>query len=396
MRTVYLDCFSGISGDMTLGALVDAGVPLQDIAADLASLDLPGWELRTDPAARDPRIGGTSVIVDCAETGHVHRTFTDIRALIEASSLPEEVVRRSIQVFFTLAVAEGKVHGKEPGSVGFHEVGAVDSIVDIVGAVAGLQRLGVERLVCSPLPLGHGTVRCQHGVIPVPAPATVEVLLGCPTYDGGQARELTTPTGAALAKTLADGFGSQPAMTLERVGYGLGKARGGDLPNALRLLLGDEAGGDIHQETATLLEANIDDLSPQFLGPLIDRLIEAGALDAYLTPVQMKKGRPGVLISALCAPGHVGALEDVLFRETTTIGVRRQRVRRSCLDRTLRTVTTPFGEVRVKESGAGGRVFNRMPEYEDCRRLAAEAGVPAVDVHTAALAAALSGGPERP
>ncbi len=390
MRTAYLDCFSGISGDMTLGALVDAGAPLDGIVEDLSTLDLPGWALRTDPDARDPRVGGTSVVVDCEEHGHVHRTFADIRAMIEASSLTEPVAARSIEVFFTLAVAEGKVHGKPPETVGFHEVGAVDSIVDIVGAVAGLHRLGVERLVCSPLPLGHGTVHCQHGEIPVPAPATVEVLLGCPTYDGGQARELTTPTGAALVKTLADGFGVQPAMVLERVGYGLGKARGAELPNALRLLVGLEGDGDVRQETATLLEANIDDMSPQFLGPVIDQLLTAGALDAFLTPVQMKKGRPGVLVSALCAPGDAAAVEGVLFRETTTIGVRRQRVRRSCLDRRLRTVPTPYGEVRIKESGAGGRIFNRMPEYEDCRRLADEAGVAAVDVHAAALAAALA------
>lgn len=390
MRTAYLDCFSGISGDMMLGALVDAGADLSEIAEDVSRLDLPGWSLGLDPDARDPRIGGCSVIVECAETGHVHRTFADIRGMIEAADLPDRVRSESIAVFRTLAVAEGKVHGKDPEEVGFHEVGAVDSIVDIVGSVAGLRRLGVERIVCSPLPLGHGTVRCQHGVIPVPAPATVEVLLGCPTYDGGQARELVTPTGAALARTLSAGFGRMPEMVLQTVGHGLGKARGEDLPNALRVLIGevqDPGSWRVHQEQATVLEANIDDMSPQFVGPLIDCLLAEGALDAHLVPVQMKKGRPGILVSALCSPDRAPALERVLFEQTTTIGVRRTQVQRSCLERSWIPVETPWGTVRIKESGAGGQVLNRMPEFEDCRALAQEAGVSPLEVHLAALAA---------
>ncbi len=390
MRTAYLDCFSGISGDMTLGALVDAGAELSAIADDVGRLDLPGWDLKTDPDARDPRIGGTSVIVDCAETGHVHRTFADIRGMIEAADLPERVRAESIAVFRTLAVAEGTVHGKDPEEVGFHEVGAVDSIVDIVGSVAGLHRLGIERVVCSPLPLGHGTVRCQHGVIPVPAPATVELLLGCPTYDGGQARELVTPTGAALARTLSTGFGRMPEMVLRTVGHGLGKARGEGLPNALRLLIGDaedRGSGGVPQERAVVLEANIDDMSPQFVGPLIDRLLEAGAMDAFLVPIQMKKGRPGVLVSAICAPHEAAPLEAVLFEQTTTIGVRRSHVHRSCLERRWFPVETPWGSVRIKESGVGDRVLNRMPEFEDCHDLATKAGVSPLEVHLAALAA---------
>lgn len=387
MKIAYLDCFSGISGDMTLGALVDAGAPLDDIAAAVESLGLEGWRLEIDPDGVDPRVGGTRVLVH-AEEGHVHRTFRDIRAMIEAAALPAPVAERAVAVFAGLAEAEGKVHGQPPDSVHFHEVGAVDSIVDIVGAVAGLHLLGIERVVCSPLPLGGGTVRCRHGVIPIPAPATVELLRGCPTVPGEEQRELVTPTGAALARTLAGDFGPPPAMVLQTVGYGLGSTRGEGLPNALRILVGmDHDGGGIPQHRAIVLEANVDDLSPQFLGPLIERLLDAGALDATLTPVQMKKGRPGILVSVLCSPPERAILEELLFRETTTIGVRRHDVWRSCLSRRTETVSTPYGPIRVKISGVDDRDFNRMPEFEDCREAARTHGVTLLEVHQAALTA---------
>ncbi len=388
MKLLYLDCFSGISGDMMLGALVDAGLPIEDLSTMLASLPLEGWSLATDPDARDHRVGGTSVIVGCPPEEHVHRTFRDIRAMIEGSTLPPTVQQRAVAVFHCLAIAEGKVHGKPAEEVGFHEVGAVDSIIDIVGAVAGLHLLGIERIHCSPLPLGSGTVRCQHGLIPVPAPATVEVLRGCPTYAGEEARELVTPTGAAIAKVLADEFGPLPAMQLETVGYGLGKARGEVLPNALRVLVGTSDTEDAPQEVSTMLEANIDDLSPQFFGPLSDRLLAAGAQDVFLTAVQMKKGRPGVQISVLCSPERRTAMEDLLFRETTTIGVRRQQVWRSCLQRRFVTVETPYGKVSIKESYGRRGVLNQMPEFEDCRRLADEHDLPVLHVHNAAVDAA--------
>ncbi len=389
MRTAYLDCFSGISGDMTLGALVDAGVPLDAIAAAVTALDLPGWELALDEGARDPRVGGTRVLVHAEEEGHVHRTFREIRAMIEAATLPGDVARRAVAVFARLAEAEGKVHGRPPDEVHFHEVGAVDSIVDIVGAVAGLHHLGIDRLECAPLPLGGGTVRCRHGVIPIPAPATVELLRGLPTVPGEEQRELVTPTGAALAGTLADAFGPPPPMVLRAVGYGLGSTRGEGLPNALRLLVGEAPGGEaIPQHRATVLEANVDDLSPQFFGPLIERLLEAGALDATLTPVQMKKGRPGILVTVLCSPPDRAILEELLFRETTTIGVRRHDVWRSCLERRSETVETPYGAVRIKIGSAGDTEFNRMPEFEDCRAAAEAHGVTPLQVHRAALAAA--------
>ncbi len=388
MTIAHLDCFSGISGDMTLGALVDAGAPLDELRAMLRTLDLDGWDLAIDPEARDHRVGGTSILVGCAEEGHVHRTFRHIRAMIEAADLPAPVVERSVRVFRVLAEAEGKVHGKPAEEVGFHEVGAVDSIIDIVGSVAGLHLLGVTRLTCSPLPLGGGTVRCQHGVIPVPAPATVELLRGCPTYGGPEQRELVTPTGAALVTALAEGFGDAPPMVLRAVGYGLGKAPGTTLPNALRLLLGDDDGHGMPRDRSWVLEANIDDMSPQLFGPLIDRLLAAGAQDATLTPVHMKKGRPGMTVSVLCPPDARDAVERLLFRETTTIGVRRHPVTRTCLERRRVTVETPYGKVGIKESRGDGGIVNRMPEFEDCLRRARECGVPVLDVQQAALAAA--------
>jgi len=393
VRVAYLDCFSGISGDMTLGALVDAGVPLDVVREAVAALELDGWDLALDPDGRDFRIGGTRVLVHASEDGGVHRTFRDIRGMIEAADLPAGVAERSIAVFAALAEAEGKVHGRPPDEVHFHEVGAVDSIVDIVGSVAGLAHLGIDRLVCSPLPLGGGTVHCRHGEIPIPAPATVELLRGLPTVPGHEQRELVTPTGAALARTLADDFGPPPPMVLQAVGYGLGSARGEGLPNALRLLLGDGHPADeLPRHRATVLEANVDDLSPQFLGPLIERLLDAGALDASFTPVQMKKGRPGILVSVLCSPADRAILEELLFRETTTIGVRHHEVWRTCLDRRTETVQTPYGPIRLKVSGVGDRDLNRMPEFEDCREAALTHGVTPLEVHQAALTADRAGG----
>jgi len=389
MRVAHLDCFSGISGDMVLGALVGAGVDLDQLTGMLEGLRLPGWSLRQLPADHEHRVPGTSIEVVCGEEGHVHRTFADIRRLIADAQLPDAVATRATEVFLRLAVAEGKVHGKPPETVTFHEVGAIDSIVDIVGSVAGLSLLEIDRLTCAPIPLGRGTVRCRHGLIPVPAPATVELLRGVPTYPGEDARELVTPTGAALATCLASEFGTMPPMQIDAIGYGLGKAKGEAMPNALRLFVGTPPAEDeIPQSEALVLEANIDDLSPQFYGPLVDRLLDAGALDAFLTPVQMKKGRPGTLVTVLCDPRSRERMEDILFGETTTIGVRRHVVRRSCLERSTRTVRTAYGEVRIKESFDQGGLRNRMPEFDDCRARADECGVPVRQVHDAAVAAA--------
>ena len=389
MRIAHLDCFSGISGDMMLGALVGAGVDLDELAALLEELRLPGWSLRQLPAEREHRVPGTSIEVVCDEGGHAHRTFTDIQRLIAEATLPATVAERATDVFHRLAVAEGKVHGQPPAEVTFHEVGAIDSIVDIVGSVAGFHLLGIDRLSCAPIPLGRGKVRCRHGLIPIPAPATAELLQGVPTYPGEDARELVTPTGAALATSLAGSFGAMPPMEIEAIGYGLGKAAGESMPNALRLFVGTtptEHG--VPQSQSLLLEANIDDLSPQFYGPLVVRLLAAGAQDAYLTAVQMKKGRPGTLVSVLCDPSARDRMEQILFDETTTIGVRRHAVWRSCLERATRTVHTAFGDVRIKESFDRGTLRNRMPEFDDCRRLADQRGVPVRQVHDAALMAA--------
>jgi len=367
-------------------------VELDVLASMLQGLGLEGWSLHAGPVPDEHRIPGTRVEVRCEEKGHVHRHFGDIRRMIEAAELPAAVRDRSVAVFHRLAVAEGKIHGKDPEEVGFHEVGAVDSIVDIVGAVAGLHLLGIERLTCSPLPLGSGTVRCQHGLIPVPAPATLELVRGIPTYPGEDRRELVTPTGAALTTTLADAFGPQPAMTLDRVGYGIGQARGQAMPNGLRLWVGEaEAHHDVPQDSSQVLEANIDDLAPQFFGPLLQTLLDAGAQDAFLTPVVMKKGRPAIQVTVLCSPDRRVQLEEILFRETSTIGIRRHRVWRSCLEREIVTVVTAYGDVRIKVCSGLGEELNRMPEFEDCRERALEHGVSILQVHQAALVAAHTG-----
>ena len=379
MKIAYFDCFSGISGDMTLGALVHAGCDLAEIEAQLRRLPVPGWTIAAEPVTRRG-FRATHIKVESPDPQR-HRSLSEILQLIERAGLARPVAERASRIFQRLGKAEALVHGMPLEKVHFHEVGAVDSIVDIVGAAAGFEQLGIEEFFCSALNVGGGRVETQHGSLPVPAPATAELLRGAPTYSTGIERELVTPTGAAIVATLVSKFGPQPAMTVSSIGLGAGSAQLAEQPNVLRLFVGESASArngaepTIDEEIA-VLEANLDDMSPQIYGFFAERALEAGALDVFSTPVQMKKNRPGQLITVLCKSADAGKFSDLLFRETTTLGVRESRVQRRTLRRESVAVETSLGLIRVKVARLNGDVLNFAPEYEDCQKVAAERGVP--------------------
>jgi len=389
MTIAYFDCFSGISGDMALGALVDAGVPLEVLHSELAKLGLPGYTLSAEQVKRSD-LAATKVHVVLEEREQPARRLADIRDIINRSTLSPGVKQKSLGIFERLAEAEAKVHGTTAEAVHFHEVGAVDAIVDIVGSVIGLEHLGIDEIIASPVNVGSGSVHTAHGRLPVPAPATAELLKGIPLYSSSIAFELTTPTGAAIISTLADSFGPLPQLVVRRIACGAGNKDFPGQPNVLRLFVGESAPA-YDEDRAVLIETNIDDMNPQIYDHLIDRLLQAGALDAYLAPLVMKKGRPGILLSALSAKENADVLLDIIFRETTSIGVRFQEVGRKKLSRELQDVRTPYGVVRVKVSRRGDEVLTVTPEYEDCRRIARERQVPLKTVMEEAITAARAG-----
>ncbi len=370
---------------MVLGALVDAGADLRAIEAELRRLGLEGWSISAEKVKRGA-IFATQVKVESSE-GHHHRGLSVILGRIEKAGLAPRAADRARRIFTRLAEAEAKVHNMPVEEVHFHEVGAVDSIVDIVGAAIGFELLGIDEFACSALDVGAGQVNTAHGLLPVPAPATAELLRGAPMYTSGIARELVTPTGAAIATTLSTHYAQIPEMTLRAVGYGAGSADLTEKANVLRILIGENAtseAGEHWDAPVSVIETNLDDMSPQIYGYFVERALAAGALDVFSTAVQMKKNRPGVLLTILCDAAHTPRLIDLVFRETTTIGVRTYDVRRKVLDRELVPVETQFGEVRMKISRMNGSVLNATPEYEDCQRLAAEKGIPLKQVIAAA------------
>ena len=377
MKICYLDCFSGISGDMLLGALADAGAGQTELRSGIAKLGLGGIELKFEKCLRGG-IGGTNLTVDVAHD-HPHRSLSDIEEIIRSSALDEEIKDRSVGIFRRLGEVEAAIHQVPVEKVHFHEVGALDSITDIVGACIGFQLLGVEKIYCSPLNLGSGTVKAAHGVLPVPAPATAALVEGIPTYSDGPAVELTTPTGAAIVATLASEFGVMPAMRTSAIGYGAGDRNFKDRANLLRVVVGEQSGA-AEATKVVVIEANIDDMNPQIAGHVLERLIEAHALDVTLTPVYMKKNRPGFVISVIAKPENREELGGLLLAETTTLGIRMYEADRRVLERTWRQVTTKFGNVRVKVASENGSVRNFTPEYDDCRKIAIEEGVPLKDV----------------
>jgi hypothetical protein len=386
-RIVYFDCASGAAGDMLLGAAVDLGLPLERLRDELARLPVQGYRLETERVSRSG-LAATKVHVRLDGEDKTHRHLRHVLEIIDGSTLDTAVKEKAAALFRRLADAEAAVHGTSPEKVHFHEVGALDSIVDVVGGVIALRSLGAERFVSSPLNLGTGTVTMSHGTFPVPPPATARLVTGVPVYGDGEG-ELVTPTGALLVTGHATEYGPLPAMRIEASGHGAGSRDTRGRPNVLRLIVGQE---DARAEGRVLvLETEVDDAAPQLLGPLLEQLLAAGALDAFFTPVQMKKGRPGVLVTVLAPPDRREAIEELLFRETTTLGVRRQEWLRTELERETATVATPYGPVRVKVGRRGTVVYNAWPEFEDCQRLAAEAGVPVKEVLAAALAAWRSG-----
>ena len=455
MRIAYLDCFAGISGDMFLGALLDVGVPLAVLEEATAALNL-GASLKVETVDRSG-ISCTKVHVmegahlveelegeegfeqqrhqaphtqqpktqHLHKAGHAHahdgvgevrggahehkhahvhgRSLSVIRALIESATLAEPVKRTAIRAFELLGESEAKIHNVRVEEIHFHEVGAVDAIVDIVAASAGIHHLQIGAWYCSALNVGGGMVECEHGTFPVPAPATADLLRGVPTYSAHVRKELVTPTGAALVRALDPVFGAQPAMRVEQIGYGAGTRNPKDFPNALRLSVGsaedaaemrgpvaregDDCGLQRAADTVTVLETAIDDLSPQILAWVAESALAAGALDVMLTPVIMKKGRPGTLLTVLCNPAESARLERLMLRETSTLGIRVREDRRSCLERAHVPVQTLYGEVRIKIGSLAGEVLNAAAEFEDCRAAAVRCDVPLKQVQQAAMAA---------
>lgn len=391
MRVLYFDCIAGISGDMALGALVDAGADLDEIRARLLTLQVEPFEIESSEVDTYG-IHATKVTVRTSTAG-VIRTYASIRSLLEAADLPKEALEIAQQVFRKLAEAEAMIHHKEVETVTFHEVGAVDSIVDIAGTAIALTSLGVERVLASPIPTGLGMTRSEHGAMPIPAPAVTELLRGAPLYSRGVPFELVTPTGAAMLAALCEGYGEIPLMKLEAVGYGAGTHEL-DFPNVLRVLIGAQeaplsvAGSFGLATSETLLETNIDDLNPELYEHVLERLLDAGAQDAWLTPIVMKKSRPAVKVSVLCSPSQSDALQRVLFRETGTLGVRTTPVGKRSLERDTLKVETPLGTVAVKIGLLDGVPVTVAPEFEDCARLAREGGVPAKDIYEEAVALA--------
>ena len=386
MKVAYFDCFSGISGDMVLGALADAGCNLAQLETELRRLPVAGWTISAEKVTRKG-LAATRVLVECSEQHH-HRSLSTILKLIAEAGLPARISDRASEIFRRLGAAEARVHGAPIEKIHFHEVGAVDAIVDIVGAAIGFELLGIEQFVCSPLNVGGGRVETQHGTLPVPAPATAELLRGAPMYSTGILRELVTPTGAAIAATVSSQFGTQPAMRVDAIGYGAGTADLNEQPNVLRLFIGEsgaQPAAGPWDETIMVLETNLDDMNPQLLGYFVDRALEAGALDVFSTPAQMKKNRAGQLVTVLCTPDKCEMLTDLIFRETTTLGVRRSSVQRRTLCRESVPVETRLGRIRMKVARLNGQTLNAVPEYEDCRKIAAERGLPLKQVLAEAI-----------
>ena len=382
MKIAYFDCIAGASGDMLLGALLDAGLEEATLRHRLALLHLDDFDFQV---RRVDKHGFSAIKVDVLVKDDVPtRHLPDIEAIVNGSDLPSSIKTQATAIFRRLGAVEAKIHGTTLNEVHLHELGGVDTIVDVVGMLCGLEELGIGQIMVSPLPMGRGFVRGAHGRIPLPAPATLALLKDTPIVGVDIDMELVTPTGAVLLSTLATGFGPIPAMTLKAIGYGAG-GRDLEIPNLVRVLIGEaSAGNHAVVETLTILETNIDDLNPEIYDYTISRLFDAGALDVTLSPLQMKKNRPATLLRVLCPSGHSETLKAILFVETSTLGIREQTVTRHSLPRTIQTVETPYGPVRMKVATLSDGSIKAAPEYEDCRRLAKETGLSLRHIYQAA------------
>ncbi|MGI1658657.1 MAG: nickel pincer cofactor biosynthesis protein LarC [Desulfitobacterium sp.] len=384
MKVAYLDCFSGISGDMILGALVDVGLDFQLLQRDLAGLGLDEYEIYEQKVIKQG-ISGTKVQVLSLE-GHVHRHLTDIQDIILRSSLPNPVKDKSLAIFTHLGEAEAKIHGTTVEQIHFHEVGAVDAIVDIVGAVIGFWRLGIEKVFSSSVHVGKGFVNAAHGLLPVPAPATLELLRGVPIYSRDIEGELVTPTGAALLTAYCQDFGSIPLVKVDRIGYGAGE-KDLSIPNLLRLTIGELEVSEnktchgVKEGKAMTVEANIDDMNPEFYDYLYEKLFRAGAMDVYMQALQMKKNRPAVMLTVQIPPDKLSEIRQILFAETTTLGIRVYPIKKYMLPYEFITLETKYGSAKAKIASLEGKVCTISPEYEDCRKLAQLSGEPLKHVY---------------
>ena len=383
MRIAYFDCFSGISGDMILGALIDLGLDLDTLTAHLSKMKLGGYEIAVSKEKRGP-ISGTRLHIQIEENKQPHRSMAQIRRIIGGSKLPGQAKKTSLVIFDRLARVEGNLHQQSPEDVHFHEIGAADSIVDIVGACIGLHLLDIEKVVASPLPLSRGFVQCQHGMLPLPAPATLALLKDTPVYDSGQQREMVTPTGAAILTTICSSYGGFPTMTIARIGYGVGRHPEDHPPNLLRVVLGQTT-AEVVKERLLLVETSIDDMNPEFYGYLMEQLLNAGGLDVNVLPAQMKKNRPGQLLRVLIPESLRETVLQILFSETTTLGVRIQEVERFSLPRHTIRVETSFGNLPVKVAAKPKGDFAFAPEYDACQRAARRHKVPLRQVYEEAM-----------
>ncbi len=391
MKLLYLDCFAGISGDMFLGELIDLGVSEKLVRDELAKLSLHGYQISTRRVVKQ-NISATKF--DCVEevphrhqveTHHEHRGYTEIAKMIESSGLSQGVRDRALSIFRRIGEAEAKIHGIPLEKVHFHEVGATDSIVDIVGACVAVEALGVDEIHASPPRLGSGFVETAHGKFPVPAPATLELLKGIPIQPSSESVELVTPTGAAILATFCKRFGPMPAMSIRNIGYGAGTRDLEKAPNVLRAVLGEASvASGSETDAVAVIEANIDDMNPQLFGDVMERLLEAGALDVFFTSIQMKKNRPATLLTVLCERNHTDRMAELLLSHTTSFGVRVHEAQRRKLAREIVKVQTRFGEIEVKLGKLGDRIVSRSPEFESCKRAAAKAGVAVKDVYNEA------------
>lgn len=382
MNTAYFDCFSGASGDMIVGALLDAGASIEHLRAKLRKLPISGWDVSAEKIKKQG-FAATSFRVRCDEC-QPHRHLHHVTDIIRAGEFSERVTGQACRIFERLAEAEAAVHGTSIEKVHFHEVGAVDAIVDVTGACLAMEELGVEQVLCSAVPTGSGSIECEHGVLPIPAPATALLLQGVPLADCDETGELTTPTGAAILTTLAKSFAPLGGLTIRQIGYGAGRREGRRRPNVLRVLIGDSV-ASTESDLVAVLEANIDDQSPQLVAHAVNRLLERGALDAFCQPIYMKKGRLGLLLTVLCAQPQIEEMESLIFNETTTFGIRRHLAQRSKLQRRHETVELPQGSVRIKVGSRAGQVLTAAPEFEDCRVLAERAGIPVKEVMAEAM-----------
>ncbi|UJS22121.1 MAG: nickel pincer cofactor biosynthesis protein LarC [Candidatus Brocadia sp.] len=391
MKIAYFDCFSGISGDMTLGAFVDAGLDINVLQEQLARLHIHGYALSAEKVKR-AGISGTKVHVTISSPHtsasaphhdhrhHAHLRLSDIRAIIEKSTLHHTVKDDSIKIFQRLAMVEAKVHNSTVEEVHFHEVGAIDSIIDIVGSVIAIRHLGIEKIYFSPVPTGYGYTTCEHGSFPVPPPATAELLKNQLLKSVNIEKELTTPTGAAIITTLGEGLRTNPEMKVIQIGYGAGSNDNPNIPNLLRVFIGETMCQE--SDEMWIVETNIDNMTGEILGYVMDKLFDAGAADAYFTPIQMKKGRPGTIVSAIVSELHLPSVESVLFNETTTFGVRKYKVLRKILAREMTEFDSSLGKIKVKIGRSNDDLKTVSPEYEDCKRIASEKGIPLRQVYS--------------